>query len=267
MLSTLIARILRRPGPRSMSHLAAISESHAVLELDADGVIVSANATLLRLFGYAQDALEGHDHRVLMPASDRDTPAYLALRSALRNGTPCQGRYRHVDSLGRDVWMHATYTPIRNRRGDALGTVLAGVDVTADMQRLSDMEGQIAAISRSQAVIAFALDGTILDANDSFLATMGYTRAEVVGQHHRMFVGAETAATPAYTAFWERLGSGHYDANIYRRLGKGGRDVWIQATYNPIFDQDGRRSRWSSTPPTSRGRSTVRAWSWTPWGT
>ena len=126
MLSTLLARILRRPGSPSAARLAAISETQAVLELDADGVIVSTNATLRRLLGYAQDALEGHDHRVLMPASDHDAPAYLALRSALKTGTPCQGRYRHVDSLGRDVWMHATYTPIRNRRGDVLGTVLAG---------------------------------------------------------------------------------------------------------------------------------------------
>lgn len=240
MLIPLLSRALRRPNAPSPAHVAAIATVQPVLELDPDGIIVSASPAFHRLFGYAPEALIGEHHRMLVPASEHDAPSYRAFWSHLSAGTPTSGRYRRVDSLGRDIWIQATHTPVCNRRGRVVRIVACGTDVTAEAQRLADMEGQIAAIGRSQAVIAFSLDGTILEANDSFLSTMGYTRDEVIGQHHRLFVGPETGASPAYAAFWQRLGAGQYDANIYRRVGKGGREVWIQATYNPIFDQEGR---------------------------
>ncbi|MCR5874868.1 methyl-accepting chemotaxis protein [Phenylobacterium sp. J426] len=105
---------------------------------------------------------------------------------------------------------------------------------------VAELEAKVAAIMRSQAVIEFDLEGRILAANENFLATLGYTAEEVVGRHHSLFVEAEYGASDAYRDFWARLGRGEFFADKYRRLGKGGREVWIQATYNPMLDREGR---------------------------
>ena len=112
--------------------------------------------------------------------------------------------------------------------------------VSVDSLQLANLQGQLAAINRSQAVIEFQLDGTIITANENFLRAVGYELAEVQGQHHGMFVDAAFRASGEYRQFWERLGRGEYDSNQYKRLAKGGREVWLQASYNPIFDSAGR---------------------------
>ncbi len=104
----------------------------------------------------------------------------------------------------------------------------------------ADFRGQIDAIGKAQAVITFDLTGRVLDANDNFLATLGYTLGEIKGQHHSMFVEPAHRQSPEYRAFWEKLGRGEYDAGQYKRIGKAGREVWIQASYNPILDPDGK---------------------------
>ncbi|HSN33290.1 MAG TPA: methyl-accepting chemotaxis protein, partial [Ideonella sp.] len=132
--------------------------------------------------------------------------------------------------------------PIDATRGDETGQLLAALQ---KMQaallegRLND-KGQIAAIGKVQAVVEFRLDGTIVSANENFLRTMGYAPDEVEGRHHGMFVEPAEAAGADYRAFWDKLGRGEHDAGQYRRLGKGGREVWIQASYNPILDADGK---------------------------
>ncbi|KQM95266.1 chemotaxis protein [Sphingomonas sp. Leaf22] len=98
------------------------------------------------------------------------------------------------------------------------------------------------AICRSQAVIEFALDGTILWANDAFLGTMGYTLSEVRGRHHRIFCSLADAVSPAYAAFWRKLAAGAFEGGLYRRIDRQGRDVWLQGTYNPVLDPQGRPS-------------------------
>src|SRR3546814_7128078 len=105
---------------------------------------------------------------------------------------------------------------------------------------MADFEGQLAAIDESQAVIQFNLDGTILQANENFLNALGYTLAEVKGKHHSIFVEPATVQSPEYKGFWDKLRRGEYDAAQYKRIGKGGREVWIQASYNPIMDASGR---------------------------
>ena len=109
-----------------------------------------------------------------------------------------------------------------------------------EARRRADLEGQIAAINKSQAVIEFELDGTILDANDNFCKTLGYTIEEIKGKHHSMFAEGAFASSPEYEQFWAKLRSGEYQAGEYKRIGKGGKEVWIQASYNPILDADGK---------------------------
>src|SRR5690606_30971501 len=150
------------------------------------------------------------------------------------------GEYRRRSKDGRDVWIQASYNPILDPRGRLFKVVKFATDITAQKRRNADFEGQIAAISRSQAVITFQLDGTITDANQNFLDAVGYRLDEIKGQHHRIFVSQQEAASPEYAAFWRSLREGEVRAGEFRRLSKGGRDIWIQASYTPILDPSGR---------------------------
>jgi methyl-accepting chemotaxis protein len=118
--------------------------------------------------------------------------------------------------------------------------IKADPKVTIGALQLADLQGQRAAINKAQAVIEFQLDGTVITANENFLRTMGYELAEVQGQHHGMFVDGAYRASDEYRQFWEKLGRGEYESNQYKRLAKGGREVWLQGSYNPILDAAGR---------------------------
>ena len=128
---------------------------------------------------------------------------------------------------------------MRDRRGRAVKVVKFASDITEQKLRAAASEGQIAAINRSQAVIHFTLDGTITDANANFLSTLGYTLDEIVGRHHSMFVTAEDRDSAAYRGFWKALAGGAFEAGEFKRVGIGGKDVWIHGSYNPIFDASG----------------------------
>ena len=132
-----------------------------------------------------------------------------------------------------------TYNPILDATGTPFKVTKFATDITAAKRKSADDAGQLDAISRSQAVIAFDLNGIILSANANFLDVVGYTEAEVVGHHHRMFVDDPYAASQDYAAFWEDLRAGHYNAGEFKRIAKDGTEVWLQASYNPIFDLNG----------------------------
>ena len=109
-----------------------------------------------------------------------------------------------------------------------------------DQELFADYAGQVAAIRKSQAVIEFKMDGTVLDANDNFLNALGYRLDEIKGQHHSMFVDEAYRQSAEYKEFWAKLNRGEYQAAEYKRIGKGGKEVWIQASYNPILDLNGK---------------------------
>ena len=138
------------------------------------------------------------------------------------------------------MWIHASYNPIPGRGGRPAKVVKIATDVTAETLRNADHRSQIDAIGRSQAVIEFELDGTIITANANFLAAMGYSLSEIQGRHHRLFVDPADANSAAYAAFWDALRRGEFKAAEFRRIAKDGREIWIQATYNPVFDPNGR---------------------------
>ena len=220
--------------------LDALGQSHALIEFTPEGVVLAANTQFLTLFGYSAAELVGQHHRKLMDPAEAAAPAYAAFWASLREGHHQTAEFRRCAKDGREVWLQASYAPVRNRRGQVIRVVKMATDITRAKLDAADAAGQIAAIGRSQAVIQFALDGTILDANENFLTVMGYTAAEVRGRHHRMFVDPKEVANPDYAAFWDRLRRGEAQVAEYRRLGKGGKEVFIQATYTPIFDPLGR---------------------------
>lgn len=220
--------------------LDALDRSNAVIEFELDGTIIEANKNFLDLLGYTLDEIKGKHHSIFVTPSDRASDAYRQFWDNLRRGVFQSDQFQRITKSGAEVWIEATYNPIFDRSGKPVKVVKFATDVTARRTHLADLEGQVNAIRTSQAVIEFDLDGTILDANKNFLDTLGYTLGEIRGQHHRMFVEPAYAASADYQQFWATLRSGQYLAAQYKRLGKGGKEVWIEASYNPILDANGR---------------------------
>jgi methyl-accepting chemotaxis protein len=228
---------------RSVDHagqVAAIHRSQAVIEFALDGTVLSANANFLAAVGYTLDEIEGRHHRLFVDPAERESAEYRAFWAALARGEFRSGEYRRRSKDGREIWLQATYNPILDPDGKPSKVVKFATDITAEKLRSADSAGKVAAIGKAQAVVEFALDGTVLDANENFLSTMGYRSDEVRGQHHRLFVDEAERESAAYRAFWDALRRGEYQSAEYRRLAKGGREVWIQASYNPILDPLGR---------------------------
>lgn len=219
--------------------VAAINKSHAVIEFELDGTIITANANFLDAMGYSLEEVRGRHHSMFVEPSERTSDGYRAFWERLREGTHQVAEFRRIAKDGREVWIHASYNPIFDLAGRPFKIVKFATDVTEQKLRNADHTGQIMAIGKSQAVIEFNLDGTIRDANENFLRTVGYSLDELRGKHHRMLVLPRERDSAGYKAFWDRLRNGEFQAGTYQRVGKGGREVWIEATYNPILDMNG----------------------------
>ena len=220
--------------------LDAISRALAVIEFDLDGTILTANKNFLDVMGYTLDEVRGKHHRIFVAPAESALPDYKLFWQQLAKGEFQAAEYRRIGKGGRDVWIQATYNPVFGRDGKPLKIVKFATDVTQSKLAAADSLGQLDAISRSQAVIEFTPAGEVITANDNFCKALGYSLDEIRGRHHRLFVAAKEASTTAYQDFWARLGRGEFQAAEYLRVGKGGQEVWIQATYNPIFDHHGK---------------------------
>jgi methyl-accepting chemotaxis protein len=218
----------------------AIGKSQAVIEFNLDGTIVSANANFLNTVGYTLAEVQGKHHRMFVDPAERDGAAYREFWASLNRGEYKSGEFKRIGQGGREVWIQASYNPILDPTGKPFKVVKFATDVTRQKLQAADSSGQIAAIGKSQAVIEFNLDGTIVSANANFLTALGYTLAEVQGKHHRMFVEAVERDGAAYREFWTSLNRGEHKSGEFKRIGKGGKEVWIQASYNPILDLNGK---------------------------
>ncbi|MBI1319995.1 MAG: PAS domain-containing protein [Candidatus Hydrogenedens sp.] len=218
----------------------AIDKTQAVIEFNLDGTIITANDNFLHAMGYMLSEIQGQHHRIFVEPDYANSPAYRAFWAKLAAGEFDQGEYKRIGKGGKEVWILATYNPIFDRSGKPYKVVKFATDITAQKLRNADFGGQVEAIGKSQAVIEFKMDGTIITANENFLKTMGYTLSEIQGRHHRLFVEAAYADSPEYRDFWDALNRGEYRSAQYKRIGQGGREVWIQASYNPILDPSGR---------------------------
>ncbi|HLG85176.1 MAG TPA: PAS domain-containing methyl-accepting chemotaxis protein [Bradyrhizobium sp.] len=222
------------------SKIAAISRAQAVIEFKLDGTVVVANENFCNTLGYTLAEIQGRHHSMFMPAADRDSAAYREFWAALNRGEYQAGEFKRIGKGGREVWILASYNPLLDDNGKPFGVVKFATDVTADKLRNADRAGQLAAIGKSQAVIEFNMDGTIITANENFLHALGYSLAEIKGKHHSMFVDAAERDGAAYRELWAALNRGDYQSGEFRRIGKGGKEVYIQASYNPILDLDGK---------------------------
>lgn len=219
--------------------MSAIDRSMATIEFRPDGVIVDANTNFCQAMGYAREEIRGKHHSIFATADYANSEDYRGFWQRLNRGEFLCDEFERVAKGGRHVWLQACYSPVIDASGRVTGVVKIAKDITQQKNKAVDATGQLEAINRSQAVIEFNLDGSIAWANPNFCNAMGYTLEEIRGQHHRIFVEPSYAGSQEYVRFWESLRRGEFQAAEYKRLGKGGRAVWIQATYNPIRDNRG----------------------------
>ncbi len=220
--------------------LAALDKSQATIEFQMDGTIVTANKNFLDALGYSPSEIQGKHHSMFVEPGFKESSDYRDFWAALNRGEFRAAEYKRIGKGGKEVWIQASYNPLLDSHGRPFKVVKYATDITATKLRNADYEGQIAAIGKSQAVIEFKLDGTIITANQNFLDALGYSLSEVQGKHHSMFIEPAYKNSAEYQDFWRKLNAGQYQAAQYKRIGKGGKEVWIQASYNPIADMNGK---------------------------
>ncbi|SDL93309.1 PAS domain-containing methyl-accepting chemotaxis protein [Ensifer sp. YR511] len=219
--------------------IAALSKSQAIIQFDLTGKILTANENFCQALGYNLSEIVGQHHRMFCPADYAQTQEYRDFWARLGRGEFDANAYKRVAKGGREIWIQATYNPVL-RGGKPYKVVKFANDITAAKARATEDAGKLDAISRSQAVIEFTPSGEILTANENFCAALGYSLQEIQGKHHSMFCEPNYARTAEYADFWKRLAAGEFFSNEFVRYGKGGKEIWIQAAYNPIRDFSGK---------------------------
>ena len=220
--------------------IEAINRVQAVIEFDMHGRVLNANQNFLDTFGYGLADVVGQHHRMFCDPDFARSPEYMVFWQRLGRGEFHAGEFRRVDRRGRSLWIQASYNPILDGDGHPVKVVKLATDITSVKLRNAEFEGKLEAVSRSQAVIEFDMQGNVLHANSNFLRTLGYTAEEVVGRHHRMFCDDRLVKSPEYRHFWANLSEGRFQSGRFLRIGKHDAEVWIQATYNPVLDVDGK---------------------------
>ncbi|RVT81472.1 PAS domain S-box protein [Agrobacterium sp. CNPSo 2736] len=219
--------------------LDALSRSQAIIEFDLTGKILKANDNFCKAVGYQQSEIVGRTHSMFLSPEDAASPEYKSFWAKLSRGEYDQGQYRRRAKNGDEIWIEASYNPVF-RFGKPYKVVKIATDITSIKRKSAEDDGKLAALSRAQAMIEFTPDGKILSANENFLATLGYTAEDIIGKHHSMFCEPAYAQSEDYRDFWKELGKGHFSTGQFMRLGKDGKRVFIQASYNPIIDDRGR---------------------------
>ena len=219
--------------------LDAMSKSQAIIEFDLTGKILTANENFCKALGYELREIVGQHHRLFVDPTEAASPAYGQFWANLAAGKFDQRQYKRIGKGGREVWIEASYNPVF-KGSKPYKVVKFATDITSQKLKAAEDSGKLDALSRSQAVIEFSPSGEILFANENFLKVLGYQMAEIRGQHHSMFCESHHVNSPDYRQFWARLSAGEFVADEFLRIGKGGKKVHIQASYNPIFDMNGK---------------------------
>jgi methyl-accepting chemotaxis protein len=218
----------------------AISKSQAVIEFNMDGTIIDANANFLKAMGYTLAEVKGQHHSMFVDTMYGRSAAYRDFWAKLNRGEYLTDEFKRIGKGGTEVWIQASYNPILDVDGRPFKVVKYATDITAQKLKNIDSQGQLESIGRSNAVIEFNMDGTIITANENFLKATGYSLSEIKGKHHRMFVSAEYGRSNEYRSFWDMLNRGEFLVGTYTRINKRGEEIYLQASYNPIVDMDGK---------------------------
>lgn len=222
------------------SLLKAINRSMASIEFDLNGVVLDANDNFLSTMGYRREDIIGKQHRMFCTPEDGRSSEYDRLWSRLRSGEFVSSTFRRVARDGRTVWLEASYNPVRDASGKVTKVIKYATDVTKRIEADNEARRKLEAIDRSMAVIEFDLEGRILAVNANLTRTMGYSEADLIGKNHRMLCAQELVSSSEYADFWRRLNKGESFSGQFKRAGRGGQPVWLEATYNPIYDASGK---------------------------
>ncbi|MGN0925088.1 methyl-accepting chemotaxis protein [Ectopseudomonas mendocina] len=215
---------------------ASLEEEMLVLILDPQGRIERANGNFLKEMGYTADRLQGQHLLKLIPEHVRNLDFHHRVRQALERGEHLAGVIRLLRGNGEEAWLRSILQPVCDSSGRIRFFSIHGSDLTRTIETSREHENLIKALQRSTAVIEFNLNGEVLTANQRFLDAMGYSLAQIQGKHHRIFCDPSEYNSPDYQRFWEQLRRGEFVVNRFRRLDSHGRDVWLEASYNPITD-------------------------------
>lgn len=221
----------------------ALSRSMAVIEFSMDGLILEANSNFTAVMGYSQSDIQGKHHRILCESSYANSQDYTQFWSRLRQGESFSGKFKRISKNGTTVWLEATYFPVTDSSGKVSKVIKIASDITAIHNDSLFKDNMVGALNRSMAVIEFDMQGKVVHANQNFLDLMGYNLSDLVGGHHSKFCRPDYVNSPEYQQFWNRLNNGEFYAGQYERLTKSGRAVWLEATYNPVNDENGRPCR------------------------
>lgn len=220
--------------------LLAINTTMAVIEFSPKGEILDANAHFLKIMEYEKSQIVGKHHSIFCLKSLVNSSEYKEVWHDLANGKAITGEFRRITKSGKALWLSASYMPVFNENDQVIKVVKIAADITDSITKLHQLDSRCTAVSRSMAMIEFDLDGNILEANDNFLQVMGYSGSEIMGKHHRIFCSAKLASSDEYRRFWQKLNKGEFIGGSFERFNKQGESVWLQATYNPIFDLEGK---------------------------
>ncbi|MCV6626303.1 MAG: PAS domain-containing methyl-accepting chemotaxis protein [Cellvibrionaceae bacterium] len=236
-------RSLKSELANCQSILGALDRSMAVIEFDPTGHVISANDNFQKATGYSLEQIRGQHHKMFCSPEYARSEEYRKFWSALAAGEVLSGRFERRNSAGETIWLEASYNPIRNADGDVHKVIKFAADITARVTQQQSTQAKVDALSKSTAIIEFNPDGTIIDCNDNFLHTVGYQKSEIIGRHHRIFCEPSLANSEEYDNFWKKLNRGEFVAGQFKRLDASGRALWLEASYNPVYDMQGRLFR------------------------
>ena len=224
----------------AQSTLDALARSMALIEFAPDGTILTANANFLSTMGYSLEAIRGKHHRLFCQSSLVQSSEYAAFWARLARGEHFSDRFLRIAQDGREVWLEASYNPVRGANGQVVKVIKIATEISERVRQEQEQSSLVNAIDRSMATIEFNPQGEVLSANHNFLQTMGYCLEEICGQHHRMFCERSESESSAYQVFWERLNRGEFVSGRFKRVNRSGQTIWLEASYNPVFDAQGR---------------------------
>ena len=219
--------------------LDALDRSQAMIEFNLDGTVITANKNFLQALGYhSVEEIQGKHHRIFCDTNYVNSREYSDFWSKLNNGKFDAGQYKRITRDNKEIWIQASYNPVLDFSGKVVKVVKFATEITLEKQKA---DAVMNALNNSQAVIEFNLDGTVISANKNFLETLGYNSVdEIQGKHHRIFCDPNYVDSKEYSNFWLKLSSGKFDAGQYKRITRDKKEIWIQATYNPILDINGK---------------------------
>ncbi|MCV3385544.1 PAS domain-containing methyl-accepting chemotaxis protein [Campylobacter lari] len=219
--------------------LNAISKTMAMIEFQTDGTIISANENFLKTMNYSLDEIKGKHHSIFCLPEVVKSQRYVDFWRDLKSGKSRNGLFRRIAKGGKDIYLEANYLPILNQNNEVYKVIKFANDITQRHYEMLDLKNTINAANRSMAIIEFNPYGEILNANENFTQTMGYSLNEIKGKHHSMFCEEKFRNSKEYTIFWEELRSGKFQSGKFIRFGKNNKLIHLEASYNPIKNDDG----------------------------